>query len=113
MKASYQGDFNFTKEHLEQIELMAQVEHYRWNMEQLILRVKPLNEEQQGKFKGYIEKGWKADFDYFKKKLKGEGQHLDICSYDYLNYVDPDPMIYDKCFVAIAPLLYKELKDKC
>ena len=107
------GDFNFTKEHLEQIELMAQVEHYRWNMEQLILRVKPLNEEQQGKFKGYIEKGWKADFDYFKKKLKGEGQHLDICSYDYLNYVDPDPMIYDKCFVAIAPLLYKELKDKC
>ena len=113
LKELQHSDFKLTNKHLEQLNLMAQVEHYRWNMEQLLLRFKPLTEEQQNKFKLYINNGWKADFDYYKKKLKIEGKHLDLCSYDNLNYVDPDPMIYDKCFIAMAPILAKELKDKC
>ena len=121
----------------EVVNLLAQVEHIRWNMEQLLLGFAPLkaNEQQDmlntfGKEKPekQIKKliaGEEADvasinewllsweeFDSKKEILKANMSHLDISSNKRLREVDGDAVIYDVELVRILPELYTKITNK-
>ena len=119
------------------VNLLAQVEHIRWNMEQLLLGFAPLKvDEQRDMIKAFgkkkpekqIEKliageetdiatindwlcSWEA-FDSKKEIYKADMSHLDICSNERLREVDADSVIYDVELVRILPELYARITNQ-
>ena len=89
----YSSDFVSTKKILE---LLADLEHNRWNMEQLLMNFRPLTNEEQKKV-GSEKK--------YKNVLKSQMAHLDICSNQRLLEIDADVRKYDvhltECLFAI------------
>lgn len=72
-------------------ELLARTEHARWNAEQLLLGFRPLTLEEQA----YVLAD-EAQFATRKAELKRERlAHLDICSWERLNEIDPVSVTYD------------------
>ena len=87
----------------EDIEMLAQVEHNRWNVEELILGWRPCNDEEQREVEADIN---------MKEKLKKRKIHYDLRAYSDLR---PDSsgkpvQIYDRCLSACIPLIAKESK---
>lgn len=74
----------------EQVELLAETEHYRWNMEQLIMNYRPRQ---------------RRDDDAYA--IKANRVHPDLKSYDKL---DENAKKYDRAIVKAYPYLYKEWK---
>ena len=126
------GD-NFDKD---TIDMLSKVEHVRWNVEQLLLGYAPLNASEQidlvkkhGNKKPEVkldDKGetvlnieevskwlqsWE-EFDSMREILKSNMSHVDICSYDRLQDVDSDAMIYDRELVRILPTIYSNICPK-
>lgn len=89
----YSSNFVSTKKILE---LLADLEHNRWNMEQLLMNFRPLTNEEQKKV-GSEKK--------HKNVLKSQMAHLDICSNQRLLEIDADVRKYDvhltECLFAI------------
>ena len=80
----------------EQINLLAQIEHNRWNMEKLLLGYrKPSAAELQ-----FMQ----AHPDIKKEYKQSRFIHPDICPYDQLN---EDSKEYDKCLTKGIPLIVK------
>ncbi|MBO5865411.1 MAG: hypothetical protein J6Q73_05105 [Bacteroidaceae bacterium] len=69
------------------INLLADVEHNRWNTEELLMNFRPLTFEEQQKEK--------AENNINKNKLKGCMAHTDICSNKTLLAIDSDARKYD------------------
>lgn len=91
---------------------LARNEHARWCVEKLIMGFFPLSNEQ--KYKDEILFG--ADREDYRKELKNKineencPAHIDLCSYDELQRVNPGDMKYD-CFLMLAmPHILKTYK---
>ena len=75
------------------LQVLAQCEHARWNVEKLILGFSPLSLEERWEDAQKFGSARKV----FRKKLKDKGHHIDLCSYQDLHRIDPANMKYD-CF---------------
>lgn len=88
------------------IEILAQVEHNRWNVEELILGYRPCTDEEQDKIA--------ADVDTQKDAFKARKIHYDLRAYNDLR---PDKTgrsakIYDLCLSTALPLIAKTFVDE-
>lgn len=108
----------------EDIEILAEVEHNRWNVEELILGFRPCNDDELKEIADSIEnhnrkrievgndavKHDKTLKEIYKEERKA---HYDIRAYNDLR---PDGtgrpvQIYDRCLSACIPLIAKESKE--
>lgn len=88
----------------DQIESLADVEHNRWNIEQLLMHFRPLTIDEQMDILSR-----KKD----KDDLKGEMAHLNICSNERLlelKSVDVVARAYDVGLTTLIPEIYAELE---
>ena len=88
------------------IELLAQVEHNRWSVEELILGFRPCTDEEQEKIA--------ADVKTQKKVFKERKIHYDLRAYSDLR---PDGtgkpvQVYDLCLSSCLPLIAKAFADE-
>lgn len=84
-------------------ETLADVEHNRWNIEQLLMNFRPLTvEEQQNVINGVKDKEW----------YKSEMAHFDICSNKQLQNIDADARAYDLGLTDLLPSIYDELSNQ-
>ena len=87
----------------EDIELLAEVEHNRWSVEELILGWRPCTDREQREVESDIS---------LKEKYKKYKIHYDLRAYNDLR---PDGtgrpvQVYDRCLSACIPLIAKESK---
>lgn len=90
----------------QEIEIMAQVEHNRWSVEELILGFRPCTDEEQEKIAADIKKQ--------KAVYKARKIHYDLRAYNDLR---PDGtgkpvQIYDLCLTSCLPLIVKAFADE-
>lgn len=72
-------------------DVFAWTEHNRWNTEQLLSGLRPLTRQEQE----WALEGGSVNPER-KKALKNErGAHLDICSWERLQEIDPETVAYD------------------
>lgn len=83
-----------------QIDVLAKVEHNRWNMEQLLLGFRPTSVEETKEILSASGRGK----DDFKKKLMA---HLDLRCMDELKKVDQEVVEYDYALTEALPLIYE------
>ena len=88
------------------IEILAQVEHNRWNVEELILGYRPCTDEEQERIA--------ADVETQKDAFKARKIHYDLRAYNDLR---PDKTgrsakVYDLCLSAALPLIAKTFVDE-
>ena len=83
------------------IQILADLEHNRWNMEQLLMNFRTLSSEEQEE----IQKGTGRT----KNQFKAQMAHLDICSNKALLEIDKDVRQYDVDLVACLPDIYKNI----
>lgn len=88
------------------IELIGQVEHNRWSVEELVLGFRPCTDEEQEKIA--------ADVKTQKKAYKALKVHYDLRAYNDLR---PDETgksveIYDLCLCSCLPLIAKAFADE-
>jgi hypothetical protein len=102
-------DFNGDELTDKQLDILAKVEHNRWNVEQLLLRYHPLKQAEQEE----LLKKHEIDTIAKKNELKRlKMAHLDICSNERLLEVDKDILELDRSLVRILPRIYKELNHE-
>lgn len=87
----------------EEMEILAEVEHNRWSVEELILGWRPCTDREQREVEADISQ---------KEKLKKRKIHYDLRAYNDLR---PDGtgrpvQVYDRCLSACIPLIAKESK---
>lgn len=87
-----------------EVDLLAKVEHARWNMEQLLMGYRPLSAEEQSEVTKDMTK---------KNPKKSEMAHLDLCSFERLSDIDKVVIRYDEGFSKIYPLIFDGLKNGC
>lgn len=87
----------------EDIDVLANVEHNRWNVEELLMNFRYLEEDEQEMVINGEEK---------KKNLKKEMAHLDICSNNRLEVIDKGIRKYDVLLTECLSDIYKNLKEK-
>lgn len=97
----------------EKIELLAQVEHNRWNIEELLLGYRPTTIDERKDIGTSPEE---------KDKMKNNFIHNDICPFDEISNLDieekeggnkiEDPKEYDKCLSRALPMIIKYKEDK-
>ncbi len=83
-----------------QLDVLSRVEHNRWNMEQLLLRCRPLTQDEQNDV--ISRKVGKND-------LKGDMAHFDLCSNKRLVEIDNISTAYDRAFSTILLRIYNDL----
>lgn len=88
------------------IDLLAQVEHNRWSVEELILGFRPCTDDEQTKIE--------ADVATQKDAYKARKIHFDLRAYNDLR---PDGtgkpvQVYDLCLSACLPLIAKAFADE-
>ena len=87
----------------EEMETLAEVEHNRWSVEELILGWRPCNDEEQRAVEADVA---------MKEQFKKRKIHYDLRAYNDLR---PDGtgrpvQVYDRCLSACIPLIAKESK---
>lgn len=87
------------------IELLARVEHNRWNVEKMIMGFRPCTDEEQKMIENDIS---------LKKEMKRRKVHYDLRAYDDLR---PDEtgktvQLYDLCLCSCLPLIAKVHADE-
>ena len=90
----------------QEIELLAQVEHNRWNVEELILGYRPCTDEEQAIVENDIA---------MKEEMKRTKKvHYDIRAYNDLrtDATGKSATIYDICLCSCLPLIAKSFADK-
>lgn len=87
------------------LELLAQVEHNRWSVEELIMGWRPCTPEEQKAVEADIEK---------KEELKKQRIHYDLRAYSDLraDRTGKSSKIYDICISACLPLIAKAFADE-
>ncbi len=97
------GELFNEKDDMAIIESLADVEHNRWNVEELLMNFRPVTEQQQENEMGIGLKN--------KHRLKGEMTHIDICSNKRLLTVDCDSRPYDIILSQCLPKIYQKLNS--
>ncbi len=108
----------------EVLDSLAETEHNRWVVEQLLLQFRPLTRQEQTSVGAlYIQKEpYRAlsleeqrqfrEANLRKERLKGEQMaHLDICSFERLKEIDNYVVEYDYGFVRIIPDIVREINQ--
>ena len=85
------------------IDILAEVEHNRWNIEKLIMSFRPLTKEEQVQARQS-----KKDKDIYKDKMA----HLNICSNDRLEEIDKGAKKYDIDIIEKTALKLKDFEAK-
>ena len=95
-----------------EIDMLSDVEHNRWNIEQLLLNFRPLTQkEQQEVMDAALGITEKIDR---KEDLKGEMAHLNICSNKRLaklRHIDVAARAYDEGLTTLLPDIYARLQN--
>lgn len=110
----------------EDIELLAEVEHNRWSVEELILGFRPCNDDELKEVASSIEAHNKKRLAEGEDAVKDEKTLKDInkekkkIHYDLRAYSELCPdgtgkpvQVYDRCLSACIPLIAKESKGGC
>lgn len=91
------------------MDILAEVEHNRWNTEKLMMGYRPLNNEEIVEFMEMLKNGVSIEDYYLRKNALKNGwdkAHLDICSFEQLKTYDKPSIEYDvvlnKAFPAIV-----------
>lgn len=86
-----------------QAEMLAECEHNRWNVQQLLMGFRAYNQEEKEHY------DHTADKKNFKKWMKRgrEKAHLNICSFASLDQVDKEAKEYDRIFNKAVPEILK------
>ena len=100
-------NLNF-KEFEMKLPVMGQMEHNRWLVEQLLLRYRPLKQDEQDKAK--IPDLCSPSTE--KERLKKEYAHLDICSNAKLDEVDYKASELDQALLKVLPEAYRDYLAK-
>jgi len=92
----------------EEIDILARVEHNRWNLEKFMTGFRTLSEEEMNVVNGY-EKGSKIWKNFRKtKKDWPDRAHLDICSVEELERRElPDTIAFDKYLSEAIPFIIR------
>ena len=88
-----------------ELEALCRVEHNRWNVEQLLMRYRPLTEKE-------IDEAKMTDASMSnqrKEELKREGAHLNICPNEMLEKNDAGITIFDLELTKVLPSAYNAL----
>ena len=91
-------------------DMLSDVEHNRWNVEQLLLNFRPLSEGEQTEVITEALNKRQARKEY----LKGEMAHFCICSNRRLvalRHVDITARAYDEGLTDLLPVIYHQLKE--
>ena len=103
---SAEFDLSAAEQDDDAIDMLANTEHNRWVVEQLLMNFRPLTAEEQNEVINSDDKG------KTKNIYKSQMAHLDICSNSKLKEIDGGVRKYDiiltKCLVGI----YNELRGK-
>lgn len=95
-----------------EIDMLSDVEHNRWNIEQLLLNFRPLTKkEQQEVMDAALGITEKIDR---KEDLKGRMAHLNICSNKRLaelRHIDVAARAYDEGLTTLLPDIYARLQN--
>ena len=92
----------------EMMALLGQIEHNRWNIEQLLLRFRPLTKEEQDEARVVTINS----SDVRKETYKAKFAHLDICSNKVLDSVDYNMSHLDKALIKVLPSAYRQFKER-
>ena len=92
----------------EMMALLGQIEHNRWNLEQLLLRFRPLTKEEQDEARIVTLNA----SDVRKEEYKTNFAHLDICSNEVLDSVDYNMSNLDKALIMVLPSAYRQFKKE-
>lgn len=87
----------------EDVAILGQTEHIRWNVEQLLTQYRPLTETEQVA----IQKGKASKIELKRERLA----HLNIASLERLETIDPRVIPYDFDMVRAIPGMYRHLQD--
>ena len=94
---------------------LGKMEHNRWVIEQLLLRYRPMTEEEQKKYPRITDKSPKSDIDNFEKQTKIDKEtfmHIYICSNDKLQEINYKMPELDKALIEVLPQAYKDYLEK-
>ena len=97
----YDGSSFEDKEEI--VSTLADVEHNRWNVEELLMNFRPLTRKEQQQ---EIESN-----NVNKNILKSQMAHLDICSNARLVQIDKDARKYDEGLSKCLHRLYTEISN--
>ena len=93
---------------------MAECEHNRWNVQQLLMGFRAYKDDELEKYETLRNNSSssdeaKAEFKGFKDKMKNSSEkvHLNICSISMLHELDKDAEGYDEVFNASIPAILK------
>ncbi len=90
------------------IYMLGKVEHNRWNMEQLLLRFRPLTREEQQR--AMVVSYYASTLE--KEALKKCYAHLDICSNEIIDRVDYRISELDVYLLKTLPIVYRKYSNK-
>ena len=99
----FTGDYGVIKEKFTAADMaMAECEHNRWNIQQLLMGFRAYTEAEGKQFMNLENDAAK---EAFKKKMKKgqEKAHLNICPFDYLGKADAKAKDYDWIFDEAIP----------
>lgn len=105
----------------EETDSLAETEHNRWNVERLILGVRPCTDAEKEAIRSNIhaliaapeaERGKMEDLKNIYKKQRNV--HFDLCAFDELELdkTNKNVQIYDKALTACIPLIAKTYADE-
>ena len=92
---------NISKIMEDNLQLLIQMEHNRWNIEKLIAGYRPYTREEISELPDYASKEWEAKV----KSLKKKKAHIDLCSYDELKARDCNNVCYDQVLIKAIPYI--------
>ena len=99
----WDGERDLTED---EVNILAKVEHARWNMEQLLMGYRPISIEKQKELAEIKDATTKKNL---KNELKSNMVHLNICSYATLERIDGGCIKVDEKIVCV---IASELKGK-
>ena len=82
---------------------MANVEHNRWNVEQLLMSFRPVTSNEQEDVLNQQKT---------KDQLKEDMAHFDICSNERILEIDTEAIDYDRKIANVLPEVYTQLTEQ-
>lgn len=91
------------------MDTLIKVEHNRWNTEKLFSGFRPLYTDEWEEIEKLLKPESVKEYNALKKKYKksSEMAHLDICSFQDLEYIDEPSIEYDEVLVRAFPGIVK------
>lgn len=108
------SQINATIRRQDNIELLAEVEHNRWNTEKLLMGFRPLNDKEIAPFLEILDKGIDPKEFYEQKNAMKKGwemAHLNICSFEMLKKYDKPAIEYDIVVTKALPVIVEWIRD--